>query len=151
MHFLLVKPYPDAEFLNFMDRKKQGTRGKKIQERMESSIKGFYDALTGNSDNWMKSRKWPGVLTLHNNLHRSVNSYYSRIFNKSTRHVGLHNSNEPVRSASDAVNYKTVERPLNTLTVHKEARGLNSLLLALDTYVPIDVNIFMEGLQTMGM
>jgi len=74
MHFLLVKPYPDAEISEFMDMKKQGTVGKKIQERMESIIKGFHDAFTGNSENWMKSGKWPEVLTLLTNLHRSVNS-----------------------------------------------------------------------------
>ena len=47
------------------------------------------------------------------------------------------------------VNYKTVERPLNTLTFPKEVRGFYSLLLASDTYDPIDVNILMEGFQAM--
>ncbi len=38
VHFLLVKSYPGAEFSDCMDRKKQGTKGKKIQERLVSSI-----------------------------------------------------------------------------------------------------------------
>ena len=55
-----------------------------------------------------------------------------------------------MRSASYAVNYKKVERLLNTLTVPIEVRGWTSLLLASDTYVPFDVNIFMEGLRAMS-
>ena len=74
MYFFLVKPYPDATFSDFMDRNKQGTKGKKIYERAESSIKGFHAAFTGNSENWMKSAKMPEVLTLLTNLHRNVNS-----------------------------------------------------------------------------
>jgi len=64
VHFFLVKPYPDAKFSDCMDRKKQGTKCKKIQERLESSIKGFHDVFTGTSENWMKSGKWPEVLTM---------------------------------------------------------------------------------------
>ncbi len=72
MHLLLVKPYPDANLPNFMDRKKQGTKGKKIQERLESSIKGFHDAFTGNSENWVQLGKWPEVLMKRLDISRRV-------------------------------------------------------------------------------
>jgi hypothetical protein len=55
-----------------------------------------------------------------------------------------------VRSFSNAINYKNVERPLSSLTVPIELRNLNSKFLASETYAPIDINEFMEGLQGMG-
>ncbi len=83
-----MKPYPDAEFNDFMDRMKQGSKGKRIQDRVESSLKGFHDAFTGNSEKWMKfGNNWPEVLTLLRILHRSVNAYYSRLFNQMNRQV----------------------------------------------------------------
>jgi len=111
---------------------------------------GFHDAFTSNSEKWMKLEIWPEVLRMLRNLHRIVNAYYSRLFKQLNRQVEAHRSDEPVRSSSDAINYKTVERPLSSLTVPSEVRNLNSKLLVSKTYVPIDVNEFMEGLQGMG-
>ena len=36
----VVKPFPDAERYKFIDRKQQGSTGKKMQTRLESIIKG---------------------------------------------------------------------------------------------------------------
>ena len=118
-----MKLYPDIELSEFMDRKKQGTKDKRIKDRLESSINCFHEAFIGNSERWMKSGNWPEVLTLLKNLHRSVNAYYSRLFNQLNQQVEAHRSDKPVRSASDAIDYTTTERPLSSLTVPNQLSG----------------------------
>jgi hypothetical protein len=44
----------------------------------------------------------------------------------------------------------TVERLSNYLKVHKTVSRLNSRLLDTVEYIPIDVNMYMDGLDTMG-
>ena len=59
---MLVKPFPDAELYQFIDRKQQGSKGKKVQERLESSIKGFHDAFTITSEKWRSDEQAGDVL-----------------------------------------------------------------------------------------
>ncbi len=47
-----MQPFPDAELHQFVDRKLEGSKGKKVQNRLESSIKGFHDAFTNTSEKW---------------------------------------------------------------------------------------------------
>ncbi len=55
-----------------------------------------------------------------------------------------------MRVASTVVAYKTVEKHPASLTIPKDLRPLNSMLLTSGDYVPIDANEFMDGLQAMA-
>jgi hypothetical protein len=68
----VVKPFPDTELYQITYRKLQGSKGRKIQERLECSIKGFHDALTDTSEKWKSVEGWPLVLKLLENLHKLV-------------------------------------------------------------------------------
>jgi hypothetical protein len=81
-------------------------------------------------------------------LNAFVDRYYARLFNQLNRNNIVHNSSQPVRDAYAAIAYMTVEKHKNCLLIAKDMRSLNYKLLAFDTYAPIDVNEFMEGLQT---
>ena len=143
---LVVKPFPAAELYQFIDRKLEGTKGKRIQQRLEYNIKGFHDAFT-NTERWRKTGNWPSVLGQLEDLHRSVDRYYARLFQQLARQTSVHQAVEPMRTASEAIACKTIEKHPTSLTCPKDMRALNSRLLASDNYVPIDVNSFMEGLQ----
>ncbi len=119
---LAVKPFPDEELRQFIDRKKQGSKGKKVQERLESSLRGFHDAFTNSSEKWRKSDNWLQIIKKLQDLNDSVDSYYARLFNQALRQSAVHKSIEPVRDASVAVAYKTVEKHPTSLTIPKDLR-----------------------------
>jgi hypothetical protein len=99
-----VQPIPDAELNQFVDKKLQGSKGKKVQNRLESSIKGFHDAFTNTSEKWRKAEGWPPVLKLLEDLHRSVERYYTRLFKQLGRQTRVHQSDEPLQTTSEAIN-----------------------------------------------
>jgi hypothetical protein len=66
------------------------------------------------------------------------------------RQAAIHLSVEPVRDVSKAVSYLSVERLSNYLKVPKTACRLNNRLLDSVEYIPIDVNLYMDGLDKMG-
>ena len=72
------------------------------------------------------------------------------MFNQLIRQTDVHRAPEPVRSVEEAVAHVTVERRSNYMTVPKDMLPLNNRLLGSEDYQPIDVNLFMEGLDTMG-
>jgi hypothetical protein len=55
-----------------------------------------------------------------------------------------------VRIVDEAVAHVKVERRSNYMTDPKDMVRINSHLLESEEYSPIDVNLFMEGLDTMG-
>ncbi len=55
-----------------------------------------------------------------------------------------------MRSVDEAVAHVTVERRSNYMTVPKDMLLINNRFLKSDEYNPIDVNLFMEGLDNMG-
>ena len=144
-----VKPFPDADLYQFIDRKLQGSKGKQTQERLKSNIKGFYDALIDTFEDWKSVEGWPHLIHLLEILHISVDRYFSILFNQLLfNHSLVHKSNAPVRTPSEAITCKTVERHPSSLTVAKDLRPLNFRLIASHEYVPIHVNEYMEGLDS---
>jgi hypothetical protein len=135
-------------FTNLLIGSKKAPKVKKFQERLESSIKGFHVAFTITSKKWRNSESWPLVLRQLEDLHRSVDHYYSRLFQQLARQTLVYQSVEPVRIVAEAINCKTIEKHPTSLTVPKDMRPLNYCLLAYDNCVPIDVNEFIEGLRT---
>jgi hypothetical protein len=73
-----------------------------------------------------------------------------RLFKQNTRQAHAHVAAEPVRNVDEAVAHVTVERRSNYMTVPKDMLRINNRLLESEEYKPIDVNLFMEGLDTMG-
>ncbi len=72
------------------------------------------------------------------------------MFNQLIRQTDIHQASEPIRSVSNAVVHETVERAKNYLAVAKDMIPLNNRLLAAEEYDAIDVNQFMEGLDSMA-
>ena len=67
-----VKPFLDAELISqFVDRKLEETKGKRIQQRHESNIRGFHDTLTNTSEKWSVG-EWPIVLKQLHDLNAFV-------------------------------------------------------------------------------
>ena len=73
-----VRPFPDASLLEFVDRKKNGKKGKQVQERLESSLLAFDTAFFRLNGTWRKSGNWSSLLPMLQNLHKSVQHYYNR-------------------------------------------------------------------------
>ena len=101
------KPFPYAELNQFVDRTLQGSKGKLIQHRLESSIRGFHDALTNTIDRCMSVGEWPILLKKLSDLNACVDRYYGRLFSQLRRQTIVHNTYQPVRDASEAIGYKT--------------------------------------------
>jgi hypothetical protein len=144
----VVKPFPDAELYQFLDRKLQGTKGKRFQQRLEYNIGGFHDAFTNTSEKWRTNGNWPSVLCRLQDLHRSVYRYYARLFGQLNRRALVQQAVEPMRTDSEVVVGKTIEKHPTSLSCPRDMRALNSRLLAFDNYVPIEVNECMAGLDT---
>ncbi len=70
-------------------------------------------------------------------LNNSVNSYYARLFKQALRKSTVHKSIVPVRDASFVVAYKTVEKNATSLTIPKDMRPLNSVLLTSTIMFPL--------------
>jgi len=66
------------------------------------------------------------------------------------RQTHAHHATEPVRNVNEVVGHVTAERRSNYMTVPKDMFRINNRLLESEDYSPIDVNLFMEGLDTMG-
>jgi hypothetical protein len=73
-----------------------------------------------------------------------------RLYEQGARHEAIHLFTEPVRTVSEAVSYLTVGRLSNYLKVPKIVSPLNSRVLDTLEYIPIDVNLYMDGLDTMA-
>ncbi len=76
-----VKSYPDISSLQeFMDRKKKGSKGKKVQEWLESNLLAFDAAFTvyGREARWRKTWNRPTLLSTLENLFKSVRHYHDR-------------------------------------------------------------------------
>ena len=61
----------------------------------------------------------------------------------------MHLSMEPVRLVRETVSYIIVERLSNYLKVPKAASNLSNRLLDSVENIPINVNMYMDGLDTM--
>jgi len=68
MHDSAVKPYPCPSLKKLLDRKKNGAKGKKTQQRLETSMIPFDAAFTNTQELWRKSGNWPTLLTKIENL-----------------------------------------------------------------------------------
>ncbi len=73
-----------------------------------------------------------------------------RLFKQAIRQETVHHATEHVRSVDEAIAHDTAERRSNYMTVSKVILRINNRLLESEEYNPIDVNLFMEGLDTMG-
>ena len=75
------------------------------------------------------------------------NVYIYRLYEQGVRQEGIHFSIEPVRDVREAVSYKTMER---SSKVPKAGIRIYTRLLESVEYIPIDVNMYMDGLDTMA-
>ena len=145
-----VKPFPDPDLLQFVGRKQLGSKGRQTQERLEASTIGFNDAFANTDAPWQKSGKWPPLIEKLLNMSKSVNHYYNRLYKQSNRQPAIHHADAPVRDAAKASAFVTVERSLRILKIPKDMLPLNRDLIASEEYTPIDLNEYMDGLDTMG-
>ena len=145
-----MKPFPDPDLYQFAGRRKEGTKGKKVQERLESSIGGFDAAFANTFAPWKKFGNWPTQIKKLEDMHKSVDHYYNRLYKAKIRQPSIHHAEEPMRNAENAVAYVTVERSSAVLEIPKDMRPLCNALIVAERYTPIDVNEYMEGLDTMA-
>ncbi len=75
---------------------------------------------------------------------------YSRLLKQAIRQTEIHNATEPVRSVDGVVDYTMIDRNFNYLWVPKDMLTLNNRLLQSEENTAIEVNTFMDGLDTMG-
>ncbi len=73
-----------------------------------------------------------------------------RLFKQAIRQANVHHAQEHVRGVNDAIAHETIERRSNYMIVPKDMLRINNRLLESEEYSLIDVNLFMEGLDTMG-
>jgi hypothetical protein len=72
----------------------------------------------------------------------------NRLYNQSIRQRENNNATEPARDTNEAVAYMTIERKSNYLKIPKDMASLNNRLLNTEEYCVIDVNTYMDGLDT---
>jgi hypothetical protein len=82
MHDSAVKPYPYPSMEKFLDRKKNGAKGKQTQRRLETSMIAFDAAFTNTRELWRKPGNWATLLMTIENLFKLVKHYDNRYYFK---------------------------------------------------------------------